>query len=264
MYPRLHLFGRVIAAVAAVGQISLAGCGLFSSSRPAGITVGGPQDIGAARAQIAAGMVPSADLITFEGLFSEHDFAVPPSGCSDVVCLSPGVAVYKPLGSDTARVLIHVSMSSNIDAETFRHAPIQTVIVVDRSGSMSGTADSTGRSKMTAVKDALAQLLNALTPADEVAVISFNHEHSVDLGLAALSDEHRAAAMQRIARLSAGGRTDIESPLKHAFEILDEAPVRTGYERRVLLLTDALPNTGRTHEDDFLVLAERFAGEASG
>ena len=279
---RTHVISlRTLAALAMLPVLFIAGCDLSSPNPPsapspglnsysamgggtAGVTTGGAQDIGAARAQIEAGMVPAPRLITFEGLFSEHDFAVPPSGCEETICLSPGVAVYQPLGSDTTRVLIHVSMSSNIDAATFRHAPMQTVIIVDRSGSMGGFADSDGTSKMTAVKDALAQLIGVLTDADEIGLISFNSDHNVDVALGPLNSDQRTAALRETAAYQAGGSTDIESPLRHAFEILDEAPVRAGYQRRVLLLTDALPNTGRTDEDDFLTLAERYAERGIG
>ena len=267
-----HRIAAVVAAVAAVVALSaLTGCDLMGGGAPrlnataaTGFTVGGAQDIGAARSLIEAGSIPEAGLITYEGLFSEHDIPAPQGGCEQLLCLQPGVAVYRPAASDTDRVLIQVSMSSNIDAATFRHGPLQTVIVVDRSGSMTGTADTVGTSKMDAVKNALTQAVGMLSQDDELCLISFNDEYRVDLDLAPLTGTHRTEAARQIARWSAGGSTDIETPLSHAFEILAEAPDREGYAKRVLLFTDALPNTGRTDQYEFVALAQLYAAQGIG
>jgi len=228
----------------------------------AGVTTGGAQDIGAARAQIEAGLVPTSEFITAEGLFSEHDFAVSDNTCGDLLCVKPGIAVYNPILSDSSRVLLHLAMLSNVDAATFRHAPSQLVIVVDRSGSMGGHVGE--KTKMDAVKQAVQQLVSALPASDEIALVSFNHEHTVDVPLAPLAAHRRVLAHSAVDRWRSGGSTDIESPLRHAFEILDAADGSESYTRRVLLLTDALPNTGNYEDEDFITLTTQYAAKNIG
>lgn len=240
------------------------GAQFANASGMAGVTVGGAQDIGAARAIIEAGGVPAADLITYEGLFSEHDIPTTGQECGNLLCVEPAVAVYRPIMGDTDRVLIQLAMSSNVDAASFHHAPSQLVLVVDRSGSMAGSADTANMSKVDAVKAALEQVVGVLPEHDEVALISFNHEHTVDLPLGPLTSAHRSIARAAISTWQASGSTDIESPLRHAFEILAAAPNPSSLARRVLLFTDALPNTGNYADEDFLTLTAKYSEQDIG
>ena len=228
----------------------------------AGVTVGGAQDIGAARALIEAGQVPPASMITYEGLFSEHDFPTPEGSCNELLCLQPGVALYRPVNSDSLRVLIQLTMLSSIStADDFR-APLQLAIVVDRSGSMSGQMGS--MSKMEAVKSALRQVIDALPSTDEVALISFNSTYTVDFDLAPLTESRYSEAHAAIDAWHAGGSTNMEAPLRRAFEILDAARNVEHMQKRVLLFTDAQPNTGNYQDEDFLSLTKRYAQEDIG
>ena len=62
--------------------VMLSACGGMSSpdvgsmsAGELGATPGGAQDIGAARQMLAQGMLPSSDMLTYQGIFSEHDLA---------------------------------------------------------------------------------------------------------------------------------------------------------------------------------------------
>ena len=228
----------------------------FSGGGYAGVTPGGSQDIGYIRSIIAAGNIPDTSSFTFEGLFSEHDFYIELPACEQVICANFAQAAYYPIGSERSHHLVQLLLTSNVEIASFHHRPTQFFVVFDRSGSMTGEKFST-------TCNALSQLVNFLDDGDQFGLISFNHEYSVDWELSSL-EGNRDSIINAINDLSAGGSTDIESALRTAFEQLSETDNSDGLDQRVLLFTDALPNTGNTAENDFLTLAQTYAGQGIG
>lgn len=222
----------------------------------AGVTPGGSQDIGYIRSIIAAGNIPDSSSFTFEGLFSEHDFYIEFPACEQVICANFAQAAYYPIGSEQNHRLVQLLLTSNVEIASFHHRPTQFFVVFDRSGSMTGE-------KFNTTCNALSQLVNFLDDGDQFGLISFNHEYSVDWELSPLA-ANRDSIITAINGLSAGGSTDIESALRTAFEQLSESDNSDGLDQRVLLFTDALPNTGNTAEDDFLTLAQTYAEQGIG
>ena len=104
--------------------------------------------------------------------------------------------------------------------------PIAVVLVIDRSGSMSGT-------KIEAAKEAARATVEALAPDDLIAVVAFDSESQVYVR------PQRAASRMRIsteiARITTGGGTNIYAGLREAQELL--APIGV-YRRKVVVLSD--------------------------
>jgi Ca-activated chloride channel family protein len=125
-------------------------------------------------------------------------------------------------------------------------------VVVDVSGSMAG-------SKMDQSKQALRQLLSALSPNDRFRLVAFNgsvttfrsewsRSTSADIG----------AARDWIAQLTADGGTNIAAALDEAFRV--QAPdSRLGI---VLFMTDGLPSTGERDPERIAAEAERLRGRS--
>ncbi len=222
----------------------------------AGVTPGGSQDIGYIRSIIAAGNIPDTSTFTFEGLFSEHDYFIELPVCEQVICANFAQAAYYPIGSERNHRLVQLLLTSNVEIATFHHRPTQFFVVFDRSGSMTGEKFST-------TCNALSQLVNFLDDGDQFGLISFNHEYTLDWELSALAN-NRQQIITAINGLSAGGSTDIESALAAAFAQMSETDNSDGLDQRVLLFTDALPNTGNTAENDFLTLAQTYADQGIG
>ena len=63
-----------LVVLSACGGMGSADLGSMSAGE-LGATPGGAQDIGAARQMLAQGMLPSSDMLTYQGIFSEHDLA---------------------------------------------------------------------------------------------------------------------------------------------------------------------------------------------
>lgn len=127
--------------------------------------------------------------------------------------------------------------------------PKDIVLVVDRSGSMSGE-------KIEQAQDALGLILGQLGEDDRFSLVTFSD------AVWPLSDRLRPAdsealqdARGYVGRLAADGSTDLEAALQAALGILDRSEER-GVPRMVVFLTDGLPTAGIT---DQTAIARRVA-----
>ncbi|WP_169978661.1 VIT domain-containing protein [Microbispora sp. H10836] len=134
-----------------------------------------------------------------------------------------------------------------------RSAPRDVVLLLDRSGSMTGW-------KMVAARRAAARIVDTLTRHDRFAVLSFDSvvERAFSGGLVDASDRNRYRAVEHLSRLDARGGTEMLAPLEEALRLLDgrDAPApghATG--------TDS-GDHGRFHEDERPGEAGRAGGQA--
>lgn len=121
--------------------------------------------------------------------------------------------------------------------------PVDLVMVLDTSGSMSGT-------KIDQLRDAAAQVVRTLNASDRLHVVAFDSRpRSLWQGLREATSDRRQQAVQELGSLIASGGTNIHDAVGRAFEVLD--PGATGGERApvVVVLTD-----GRGDNDPALVL----------
>ena len=115
-------------------------------------------------------------------------------------------------------------------------APLDVVVLLDRSGSMGGW-------KIVAARRAAGRLVDALGPGDRFALLAFDHECEAfgDGTLTGATDRNRWRAGEWAARLDARGGTELLDPLQRAVGLLTDAadePAGAHRERIVLLVTD--------------------------
>ena len=117
-------------------------------------------------------------------------------------------------------------------------APLDVVVVLDRSGSMSGAP-------LAAVKRATAEVIGQAGPDDRMGVVTF--DDSVDLVLP-LRTHDAAEAAAAIGRIRSGGSTNLSGGWLKALEML-VADGRPEAVKRIVILTDGHANCGiRDHE----------------
>ncbi|HEX2317067.1 MAG TPA: VIT domain-containing protein, partial [Thermomonospora sp.] len=107
------------------------------------------------------------------------------------------------------------------------------VLLLDRSGSMGGW-------KMVAARRAAARIVDTLTDRDRFAVLSFDHTilrpNGLGTGLSPATDRNRFRAVEHLARVEAGGGTELLAPLTEGLALLRESPADR--DRVLVLITD--------------------------
>ncbi|MEV2266189.1 VIT domain-containing protein [Nonomuraea africana] len=120
--------------------------------------------------------------------------------------------------------------------------PRDVVLLLDRSGSMTGW-------KMVAARRAAARIVDTLTSGDRFAVLTFDSvvEQAFD-GLRPASDRNRYRAVEHLSRVDARGGTELLAPLHQAISLLTAVPsveerpeaaaAGSARDRVVVLVTD--------------------------
>lgn len=120
------------------------------------------------------------------------------------------------------------------------------VLVLDRSGSMSGW-------KVVAARRAASRLVDSLTGADRFAVLAFDDRldspDTLPAGLVEASDRNRYRAVEFLAGLEARGGTEMLAPLRRAAELLGREGRSGGERERVLVLV----TDGQVGDEDRLL-----------
>ncbi|MCA9562052.1 MAG: VWA domain-containing protein [Myxococcales bacterium] len=127
--------------------------------------------------------------------------------------------------------------------------PVSFALVIDASGSMEGQ-------KIEDARAAAIALIDQLTPADRLTVITFSEEAVVQVALG--DGGEREEARDAIAAIEPLGNTCTSCGLTTAYEVLDESP--SNMLRRVVLLSDGHANRGSTEAYQLADLA-RWASQ---
>jgi Ca-activated chloride channel family protein len=158
--------------------------------------------------------------------------------------VAASVLAYRPQPNEDGYFMLLVSPEIKKASDEL---PKKTVIfVVDRSGSMSGQ-------KIEQAKGALKFVLNNLREGDLFNVIAYDSAvESFKPELQRYSDETRQQALGFVEGIYAGGSTNIDGALKAALgQLKDEK--QPSY---VIFLTDGLPTTGETKEQQIATNAK--------
>ncbi len=127
--------------------------------------------------------------------------------------------------------------------------PLDLAIVLDRSGSMSGE-------KIRSVKQAALQLLDRLTPADRVSLVSYSSDVTNHTTLLPVDERGKAVLRKQLLGLNSGGMTALGPALVRALDDLEKGDRSGRRMGHVLLMSDGIANVGETRPD---VLGARAA-----
>ncbi len=135
-------------------------------------------------------------------------------------------------------------------AAPVERAPLDVVVVLDRSGSMSGAP-------LASVTAATAQLLRLAGSADRIGVVAFDDEVQLALPLAAHDAD---TAARTVMAIEAGGSTNLSGGWLKGLEMLTSSP-RPEALRRIIVLTDGHANAGITGADQLVPLIKSGYGQ---
>ena len=111
--------------------------------------------------------------------------------------------------------------------------------VVDRSGSMSDEG------RMSYLKRGMNQMMGQLKTGDLVNVVLFDHEECTPIENFVVGRDNPEILKKAIDKMQPRGSTDVNLGLTKGYELADRGFQQT-YNNRVVLVTDALANTGDT------------------
>jgi Ca-activated chloride channel family protein len=132
---------------------------------------------------------------------------------------------------------------------------VNAVLVVDRSGSMSGE-------KIARARDAARALIAALDGEDRLAIVDFASDAHLLLASAPVTPAFKEVALAQVSRLQATTGTNLSAALDLAVPQLERgrAPARLD---KVFLATDGLANEGVSDREGLLRIAARDFGRAT-
>ncbi|MER5832423.1 von Willebrand factor type A domain-containing protein [Streptomyces sp. NPDC002130] len=146
--------------------------------------------------------------------------------------------------------LVRVGLATRATGRSGERPPAALTFVIDVSGSM----DEPGRLDL--AKESLSVMTDRLRDDDSVALVTFSDEAETVLPMTRL-DGNRDEIQDVISDLDTQDSTNLGAGVETGYETATEG-LREGATNRVVLISDALANTGDTDADAIL---ERIAGE---
>lgn len=243
-----------------------------------GFAVGGANDVGNFRQNLANGFLPLPSDITYEGLFYDYFFDTGQSEvCETLFCPSYTQAITADPYSEREERYLSVGLNSGIKASDFTRKHLNLMVVVDVSGSMGSPFDryyydgsggtqelspeEQGLLKMDVAIDAVSGLLEHLLPDDRIGIVAFNSSASLVQPLSKVADLNLDDVRRKVGRLRAFSGTNMSEGMSLATR--QYADLReidpTVSENRIIFVTDAMPNQGETTRGGLVGMIETNA-----
>ena len=253
----IHLLVLLAASAAACGASDSAGGAPSGDEDPGGgnVSFGGAQDIGAFRAALDRGELPASNLLDANGFFNEHYNQTPAPTCGGTLCLTPGLSVGRDWLTGSHQATLQIAVSTNIDPASYTRLPLNLVVVVDHSGSMSSD------NRLEKVKVGLHALVDNLKPEDRLALISFDDVVTTDVPFTAELD--RTRLHNAISALTPRGATNLYAGLETGFKMIGEYP-KNEKQNRVIFLSDGLATAGITSRPAIMDMAKTWISRGIG
>ncbi len=272
---------HVAAIAACISTLLLAGCGASESGSMAmaggyspttstsgsgtvGLAAGGAKDANNFRENIANNYLPLTADITYEGVFYDYYFDTGAAGqCDALFCPSYVPMLSTDPQSGAQEPFLSVGLNSGIKESDFARKQLNLVVVLDVSGSMGDTFNSyyydqngnqvqntedTGRSKLAIATESIVAMMGHLQAGDRFGVVTFTDGASELKALSLVGETDMNVLAQQILALTVQGSTNLEAGYQMGAGMLTKLGTVDPqvYESRIIVLTDAMPNTGDT------------------
>ncbi|MFI5841666.1 von Willebrand factor type A domain-containing protein [Catenuloplanes sp. NPDC051500] len=207
-----------------------------------------------ARNMIGQGLAPGVDGIRPEEFINSFRQDYPqPAGSAFSITMDgarlPGGHRVTPEGGDVR--LLRVGLQASADDAASR-PDARLTFVLDVSGSMGDPG------KLDVVKDALRAFAAQARPTDEVAIVTFSNDAELLREMTPVRDS--SGFLDAVDSLRPLSGTNLEKGLTRGYEVA-RAAFRPGATNRVVLVSDALANTGNTAPDAILAEVREAAAK---
>jgi|GEM_PF-1567374 len=249
---------------------------LKMEAKRVGFSVGGAKDFTNFIENIKNGYLPLPESITYEGVFYQHRFKLPDRKCRQLFCPAVERAIQIDPFSGQKNYYLSVGLSSNLSEGDLKRPPLDLVVVLDVSGSMSSKLNEyyydkrqkifaffhgdmvNSSTKIEEAKRALIGIIDQLKPEDRLGIVLFDHRAYPVKPLRKVGKTDLFAIKRHIRKeVTARGGTNWELGYNTALEYFKHLPKTEGRERRIIFITDAMPNTGKISEGDLLYLIKK-------
>ena len=236
-----------------------------------GFSTGGAKDINNFRENIKNGYFPISTDITYNGLFYDYTFDTGAKEESkELFSPSYSTAISKDPISNKNEIYMTVGLNSNIKQSDFKRKKLNLTVVLDISGSMSSGFDSyyydqfTGKkqensedskkTKMQVANESVNVLLDQLNDDDRFGMVLFDDQSYLGKPISLIRNTDVNAIKNHILEIEANGGTNFEAGYTKATELYKEYLNINSYEyeNRIIVITDAMPNYGRTDDEGLL------------
>jgi Ca-activated chloride channel family protein len=250
-----------------------------SSSGNIGLSAGGAKDISNFRENIENDFLPLPTDITYEGLYYDYYFDTGMlRPCNKLFCPSYATAVTRDPISHQAEYYISVGLNSGLRESDFERKLLNLVIVLDISGSMDAcfnqyyydgytrfdAYEGEGiyrKTKLDSAKEAVVTILNQLSCDDRFAIVVFSSNARVTVPMGSTDNARIWDVEDEIMNLRTEGSTNLDAGMDLARAQFRRSVYLDSdeYENRIIVLTDAQPNTGDIQLRDFIKNVENSA-----
>eukprot|EP00299_Pterocystis_sp_00344_P015641 c7823_g1_i2.p1 GENE.c7823_g1_i2~~c7823_g1_i2.p1 ORF type:complete len:322 (+),score=95.32 c7823_g1_i2:52-966(+) len=137
--------------------------------------------------------------------------------------------------------------------EESNRAPMDVILVLDRSGSMLGD-------KLQTLQQSVNLMIDHLRSTDRLAIISYDDKVQVHSKLVLMDQSGKQRARAATQEITARGATNLSGALLTALDMIEETQHNANTVRSVLLMTDGLANHGIVNSQKLLqVTSNRLA-----
>lgn len=165
--------------------------------------------------------------------------------------LALAAALDRPLVAPGPPAERYLMLTVEAPAGSAPRLPLNLALAIDTSGSMAGE-------KLERVREAAGYVVRHLSAVDRVAVVSYSDGVRIVAPSAPLTASAKTDLLWRLARIEAGGMTNLSGGWLTACQGVAKHQDGAGQLDRVLLLTDGLANRGITDTEELIEHARQL------
>ncbi len=242
-----------------------------------GFAVGGAMDSMNFRQNIEEGYLPLPSAITTEGIYNEYYFDTGMKEGEEAKQLfypTYTAAVSRNPLTGELENYISVGLNSNLEVSEFKRRKLNLVVVLDISGSMSAQfnqyyhkkespaaggrqSGQSNRSMLEIAGENIINMLEHLNEDDNLSLVLFDDVSETPFSLSRVDENYKTRLRSFIKGLRPRGGTNMELGIRAGIEqyVKSASSTQSGFENRIIFLTDAMPNLGVTGSDDLMNIA---------